>query len=765
MSDFQLLHLPCDAHKGATCVKACLGAVESEVSGLINSSLALGELGVLQRLRDLLTALLFNNLEIYQTEPPHDQSLTDYRRAVYDRFMPLQGDKCILNQKRRKILETMLNGDLRQAELQHYCPLGAMCCANDTQQTMSNMALYVSWALLPCQQATISRKNWIGQTDAMNWTGVLESHHGLYSRLLLMYFGTPKVVNPSRGQAATEAAPVSDDEDGMQDWKQALMDELSSAPAPADPQVVPEVHADGAGPEAAPEVDFAQAQASRDNDDLWKEMKQMRRQSAQAYAASRPYNKLYIMSETLGPLHVFMSQILKKSGGQWESKQAAKQARGEPRTFLLLEAARQQEVQQAMTDLLDILPTTPLGAHLETFTCVHRALRFAMTASGMCSLHGLIRFARQNLPYQAFHLVAEDVSDEKLSECAQRLLDTPRCLFDEFWNGFSRRYPSKSALLSAECRGLLQCIAAIAAVDVCSIESSHSSTREFAQLRSRGWTSSLEEVASRWVLLQRKRHNKGTSSAANRQNKKKPQPDSAEKKRRTGTVSAWNAFMHFHGRGLPPDAGRHSARLSAIFRSLTDEERQKYVAAAEGGSAAVRMGFPAFATAKTSKEKRQEKRHKSSQRGVSAGHSLAAPMLLPGQQVPGPAGGAIVAVPPAHLDVVGGQVTQHLRQTFPDLYQEFLAGLKKPEDELDLNEQELDSLCKFRATVDFLDVPVAKTWERDGHSQLRQNLSAHPVSSLVRGLVWNPPTEKAVEAGGLCPVCLGLDGLVGFSCT
>ena len=49
-----------------------------------------------------------------------------------------------------------------------------------------------------------------------------------------------------------------------------------------------------------------------------------------------------------------------------------------------------------------------------------------MTASGMCSLHGLLRFARQNLPYQAFHLVAEDVGDEELSKFAQQLLDTPR---------------------------------------------------------------------------------------------------------------------------------------------------------------------------------------------------------------------------------------------------------------------------------------------------------------------------------------------------
>ena len=48
MKDFTLLHLTCDAHKEATCIKCCLGACEAEVSGLIDSSLALSELGVLQ---------------------------------------------------------------------------------------------------------------------------------------------------------------------------------------------------------------------------------------------------------------------------------------------------------------------------------------------------------------------------------------------------------------------------------------------------------------------------------------------------------------------------------------------------------------------------------------------------------------------------------------------------------------------------------------------------------------------------------------------
>ena len=481
-------------------------------------------------------------------------------------------------------------------------------------------------------------------------------------------------------------------------------------------------------------------------------MKRLRRQSAQTYAASDPYNRLYIARQAIGPLHAFMTKVLAFSGGQWERKQAAQQALGKPRTFLILEAARGEDLCQAMTQLLQIIFDSPRGVHTDTFTCVHRALKLGMVVSGMCATHALLRRARGAMPYQAFHLAAQDISEDELKQHAERLAKLPSCLHDEFWAGWSKKYPDKTDLLGSECRGLLQCLASIIALDVASIESAHSSTREFANLRARGWVSSLEEVSSRFVLLQRRRHNKQTHAGGHK-SRKKPggtgasdtQKSGQRKKKRQASISAWNAFVHVHAAGQRPSAELHS-RLSQMFKDLSDEERRKYNDAGQAASAARKMGFPAFAT--SADKKRRNKKQLPWNQGMLAGPCSAAPMLLAGDTAPG---GAIVAQDAEPLDDalvadVGGQVTEHLRTCFPDLYTEFVQKLSKWKDPLELDEAEEVQLEAFCQQVEVPEIPVAQQWQDSGQSQLRKNLEAYPISSLVRGATWNPPAEKAVEA-------------------
>ena len=481
-------------------------------------------------------------------------------------------------------------------------------------------------------------------------------------------------------------------------------------------------------------------------------MKRLRRQSAQTYAASSPYNRLYIARQAIGPLHAFMTRVLAVSGGQWERKQAAQHALGKPRTFLILEAARGGDLCQAMTQLLQIIFDSTSGVHTDTFTCVHRALKLGMVASGVCAMHALLRRPRDAMPYQAFHLAAQDISDDELKQHAERLAKLPPCLHDEFWAGWSKKYPDKTDLLGSECRGLLQCLASVIALDVASIESAHSSTREFANLRSRGWVSSLEEVSSRFVLLQRKRRNKQTYSAANNTIKKSrrhgasdPQKSGQRKKERQASISAWNAFVHVHAAGQRPSAELHS-RLSQMFRDLSDDEKQIYIDAGQAASAARKMGFPAFATSVDKKQRKSKKLPWN--QGMLAGPSSAVPMLLAGDET---AAGAIVAQDAEPLDDaliadVGGQVTEHLRKCFPDMYTEFVQQLSKWKDPLELDEAEQVQLEAFCQQFDVPEVPVAKQWQDSGNSQLRKNLEAYPISNLVRCATWNPPAEKAVEA-------------------
>ena len=225
MEDFLLLHLACDAHRSATSVKSSLAQCEADVSGLLNTALALSELGVLKRPRDLLTALFFREMEIIESQPPDDMDTKSYREEAFGRFLPLEGRSANLNRRRRMVLQTMLNGKIQQTSLQRYCPPGALCCNNSRQQTMTTCALYVTWALVPFQCPAMSRKNWLNQT-----AGALESHHGLFSRLMALHLGSPKSAGPSasvQGVPAVQSDPAGNDDGfGFDMWQDALLDEL-----------------------------------------------------------------------------------------------------------------------------------------------------------------------------------------------------------------------------------------------------------------------------------------------------------------------------------------------------------------------------------------------------------------------------------------------------------------------------------------------------------------------------------------------------------
>ena len=83
----------------------------------------------------------------------------------------------------------------------------------------------------------------------------------------------------------------------------------------------------------------------------------------------------------------------------------------------------------------------------------------------------------------------------------ESLLNLPPCFRDELSQKLIDCFGSD---LNAEAFAILAALASIISVDVASIEAGHSSAREGASLRSRGWTNSLETVSSRFLLLQRK---------------------------------------------------------------------------------------------------------------------------------------------------------------------------------------------------------------------------------------------------------------------
>ena len=429
------------------------------------------------------------------------------------------------------------------------------------------------------------------------------------------------------------------------------------------------------------------------------------------------------MCEVLAAIHGLMARFLTLSGKAWLRKQEARAANGQTRSWPILEAARGEDVSTCILHLL-LIPLEPVKVAKQEFVaCCNRKLRFSIASAGACALHSFLRLRRQMLPYQMFMLLV-DPSIRRV----ESLLDLPQCFRDELSQKLMDRFGSD--LNGAEALAVLEALASTIAVDVASIEAGHSSAREFASLRSRGWTSSLEAVASRFLLLQR------LGACASQKPSSKPTKKDGHKKRRGGG-GAWRAFVHHNAKGVKLTA-RLAASLSAAYHDLSEADWQRYSEAGKAATAVHRMSMPAFPA--------HSRDSRSSQRG-----NAAVGMLLDGDST---REGVIVAA-----DAPDGAIQNFAGGgTLADRYVAFQADLaamfKARVDALELSEDEVVALARHQENAPCL--AAAEQWQRDGHSDLAAAVSKVPaVASTTAAFSWNPHIEQPVQARS----CMALHGV------
>ena len=125
----------------------------------------------------------------------------------------------------------------------------------------------------------------------------------------------------------------------------------------------------------------------------WSEFKRQKKRKARRWVCSGPFPRLVIAKEIAAVLLKLMYEFLQISGAEWERKQRAKAAAGAQRSYQVLEALGGKQVQQCMTDLGNVLATSPLALMVSEFPSRMRALRFCMVSAAMCSLHVVLSAA------------------------------------------------------------------------------------------------------------------------------------------------------------------------------------------------------------------------------------------------------------------------------------------------------------------------------------------------------------------------------------
>ncbi len=179
----------CDVHVIAQVHHKTMSVLETDISGLLNTALSQHGSGTLNTLHDILRQIFNDETNIIYGLPPSG-SIERHRRDVYDLYLPLprqDEDMTVYNVNlllKRHILSSLLNGDIEQEQIVHYCSFG--CCA-DVEESISKLQRFGVYALLRSKQPRFARNRWNNQEEAVCWSGLffgnvtsLVCHMGFY---------------------------------------------------------------------------------------------------------------------------------------------------------------------------------------------------------------------------------------------------------------------------------------------------------------------------------------------------------------------------------------------------------------------------------------------------------------------------------------------------------------------------------------------------------------------------------------------------------
>ena len=406
-----------------------------------------------------------------------------------------------------------------------------------------------------------------------------------------------------------------------------------------------------------------------------------------------------------------MRQSLHRAGQAWEKEQTQRAAEGGQRTYRVLDAAEQQDINAYYMGMARLLLRCPAAVPPAQRTLTVRAILSRMISRSVCSIHQLLRVRRQGNPYKLF--LAMGLADWP---------DEPSCLRDELTTSVRGWYPR----LSAECKAVLESIALAIDLDISAIESRHALSRRLALVRgTQTWAPSMATTAAEWTLRQVSAQSVSTPKMYQPENET-PQPDKPQKKEgkrpgcRGGGGGAYRAFLHVNhaGKQLSSSSIRE---LTAQYHQLSPADRAYYESLGRRGNAAWRFGHAAF--------------------GGRVRRSSAEPELAdaapPGAEQ---AGGAMVQ---ADADESVAQMplvpfaTRDFKKDLQDIRKKFQAEQQKQKEELAKRDKTLadhqDAVCSQTPDV-FEGIPASQVY---GSAHAGQR---HPH------VKWFPPCQAFAQA-------------------
>ena len=341
------------------------------------------------------------------------------------------------------------------------------------------------------------------------------------------------------------------------------------------------------------------------------------RRNSGAWAVTNPAARLAVLRQVMDIPAQLIHRLLWLAGEEWELEQEILASKGQPRSYRMLEAAKNSDAESFLDSVMQQMrqQTRALPAQAQTLRI--RSMHFRVLGRAACALHFLLKKPRQGQPFQLFRALEH--------QDALQYRPGPTCLEDELASEFYTKFPQWNPAAEA----CLQALARAIQMDVSAIESKHALSRRIALIRSTNtWTAQLQRLSAEWMHSQmRKASLQGPQEPDSEDEHQQPQEGDGEgarpqaKRRRRvgpgkqpgargGGGGAWRAFLHEYFSGHGRMTGSQIQQAADVYRNLDPDEKSRFWERGQQALMAWRNGYASFG---------QRNRARQAQAGLPAG--------------------------------------------------------------------------------------------------------------------------------------------------
>lgn len=564
-----ILHTICQVHAAHNARKNVLALLDNTVSFLLSAAKALRLGASMSKFRKALRAVIREKLRFEPGVPP--QQNLDKVTAILDVFVPGHDGRSRL---RRSIVQSLITGDVDDERyIVHICP----GCCSGYAECLQKFENFLVAALARSPPPMFPRPRWAQQEVAVQWLGLLECLHRLFSHAFLKFSLGCGIQPPNESQDVFASGWSAAIDDSGQDSGALAVEEL-------------------AGAAVVGNVDLPELAGGVSDEDLWAARRRLHRVECfkvlRGMQGDGPAGSTVLLGLVLGPFVRLVTTMLVLGGEAWENKQllnAFRQIGGadvkNSRQFRCLMAASGELEGAVISSTSDLLLTPRLWEAVplrlraaclraEAFKVLSRTLVLATDTATQHSLY----------PWRCFLLLVDDsIADRILSEA---------CLHDACTKAFVEAFGDD--LLGPDALAVLRALGILVQVDTSSVEAVHASLRRNLTGRSvQAHLPTFQEGSCRQVLqkyrkvAQRYRHlldpaaTEASSATPSRGGTHHPGPHSAGN--RTAEVESpaepptaggggpWRAFV-----ALACDGRRDFEQLGVQYRALSEEGRAEF---------------------------------------------------------------------------------------------------------------------------------------------------------------------------------------------